>query len=195
MCLKNLWCLLPTGCFKGYNLATAFHDVVGYGKTVSVRVCLCLSIHLGSETSPRPHLLFDSHVRVQEEDETSLPQKMRPSFFFIAVEAKHPGPLSTKHLRWPHCPTWLSHRRSLRKHIRRFHESPPLFSSPVLSEWSFSETDAVEEDKHELSARLRLMESRPSVPCLTWADKGLPSFRIEGYTISQRDRVDGRLGG
>ena len=89
---------------------------------------------------------------------------------FIAVrvgEATHPGPLSTKHLRCPHCPTWLSHRSSLRKHILRFHEPPPLFSSPVLSEWSFSETDAVEEDKRELSARLRLMESRPSVLCLT----------------------------
>ena len=48
----------------------------------------------------------------------------------------------------------------------------------------------------ELSARLRLMESRPSVLCLTWADKGLPSLRIEGYTlISRRDRDDGRLGG
>ena len=67
-------------------------------------------------------------------------------------------------------------------------------SSPVLSEWSFSESDAVEEDKRELSARLRLMESRPSVPCLTWADKGLPSLRIEGCTLmSRRDRDDGRL--
>ena len=50
----------------------------------------------------------------------------------------------------------------------------------------------------ELSARLRLMESKPSVLCLTetWADKGLPSLRIEGYTlISGRDRDDGRLGG
>ena len=45
---------------------------------------------------------------------------------------------------------------------------------------------------------LRLMESKPSVLCLTetWADKGLPSLRIEGYTlISWRDRDDGRLGG
>ena len=44
----------------------------------------------------------------------------------------------------------------------------------------------------------RLMESKPSVLCLTetWADKGLPSLRTEGYTlISRRDRDDGRLGG
>ena len=50
----------------------------------------------------------------------------------------------------------------------------------------------------ELGARLRLMVSKPSVLCLTetWADKGLPSMRIEGYThISRRDRADGRLGG
>ena len=42
------------------------------------------------------------------------------------------------------------------------------------------------------------MESKPSVLCLTetWADKGLPSLRTEGYTlISLRDRDDGRLGG
>ena len=34
----------------------------------------------------------------------------------------------------------------------------------------------------ELSARLRLMVSKPSVLCLTetWADKGIPSMRIEG---------------
>ena len=58
-----------------------------------------------------------------------------------------PGPLSTKHLRCPHCPTWLSHRSSLRNHILRFHEPPPPTSSPVLCEWSFSEADAVEEGK------------------------------------------------
>ena len=164
---------------------------------------------------------------------------------FIAVrvgEATHPGPLSTKHLRCPHCPTWLSHRSSLRNHILRFHEPPPPTSSPVLSEWSISEADAVEEGKRrrhrgprswearqrrlgrtkpytigheeftilhsdvrgfisrvaELSARLRLMVSKPSVLCLTEtrADKGLPSMRTEGYTlISRRDRDDGRLGG
>ena len=158
-----------------------------YGKTVSVRLCPCLSTHYGSETSPRPHTRFDSQVRVQEEDETSLPQKISPSFSFYrcTVWRGHtPGTVV------PHCPT------SLRKHILRCHEPPPLFSSPVLSEWSFSETDAVEEDKRELSACLRLMESRSSVPCLTWADKGLPSLRIVGCTLmSRRDRDDGRLGG
>ena len=164
---------------------------------------------------------------------------------FVAVrvgEATHPGLLSAKHLRCPHCPTWPSHRSSLRNHILRFHEPPPPTSSPVLSESSFSEADAVEEGKRgrqrgprsrearqrrlgrgepnttgheeftilhsnvrgfilrvaELSARLRVMESKPSVLCLTetLADIGLPSLRIEGYTlISRRDRDDGRLGG
>ena len=50
----------------------------------------------------------------------------------------------------------------------------------------------------ELSARFRLMVSKPSVLCLTetWADKGFPSMRIEGCTlISRRDRADGRQGG
>ena len=50
----------------------------------------------------------------------------------------------------------------------------------------------------ELSARLRLMKSKPSVLFLieTWADKGLRTMRIEGYTlISRYDRADGRQGG
>ena len=33
-------------------------------------------------------------------------------------EASHPGPLSTKHLLCAHCPTWLSHSGTLRKHIQ-----------------------------------------------------------------------------
>ena len=50
----------------------------------------------------------------------------------------------------------------------------------------------------ELSARLRRTESNPSVLCLTetWADKGLPTMRVEGYTpVSRHDRPDGRQGG
>ena len=50
----------------------------------------------------------------------------------------------------------------------------------------------------ELSARLRLMECKPSVLCLTetWADKGLPTMRIEDYTLkSGHDRADSRQGG
>ena len=50
----------------------------------------------------------------------------------------------------------------------------------------------------ELSARLRLMKSKPSVLGLTeaWADKGLPTMRIEGNKlISGHDRADGRQGG
>ena len=130
---------------------------------------------------------FDNQVRVQEEDETSLPQKIPPSFSFYRCRGRTP---------W----TVVYEAPPLARIVStETHLAIPLASatsSLVLSEWSFLETDAVEEDKHELSARLRLMESRPSVPCLTWADKGLPSLRIEGYTlISRRDRDDGRLGG
>ena len=42
------------------------------------------------------------------------------------------------------------------------------------------------------------MKSKPSVLCLseTWADKGLPTMRIEGKTLIFRDdRADGRQGG
>ena len=40
-----------------------------------------------------------------------------------------------------------------------------------------------------------LMKSKPSVLCLTetWVDKGLPTMRIEGFSlISPYDRADGR---
>ena len=50
----------------------------------------------------------------------------------------------------------------------------------------------------ELSARLRLMKSKPSFLCLTdtWAEIGLPTMRTEGYKlISRHDRADGRPGG
>ena len=49
-----------------------------------------------------------------------------------------------------------------------------------------------------LSARLRLMECKQSVLCLTetWADKGLPTMRLEGYTLMfWHDCADGRQGG
>ena len=68
---------------------------------------------------------------------------------FTAVrvgEAAHPGPLSTKHFVCPHCPTWLSHSGTLRKHIQRFHTSR-LAPSRVLCAWNFSEADAVEEGR------------------------------------------------
>ena len=40
----------------------------------------------------------------------------------------------------------------------------------------------------QLSARLRLMKSEPSVLCLTetWGDKGLPTMRIEGCKLISR---------
>ena len=205
MCLKNLLCLLHTGCFKGNNSVAAF------------------MLFLGTEgrLAPRPHMRYDSQVRG--------PYHRR---------SRRVSPFIAKHLRCPHCPTWLSHRSS-RRNILRFHEPPPPTSSPVLGKWSLSEADAVEEGKRrrqrgprsrearqrrlgrgepntigheeftilhsnvrgfisrvaEISARLRLMESKPSVLCLTeTCDKGLPSLRIEGYTlISRRDRDDGRL--
>ena len=45
-------------------------------------LCPCLSTYNGSETSPRPHMRHGSQVCVQEEDETSLPQKIPPCFSF-----------------------------------------------------------------------------------------------------------------
>ena len=69
---------------KAYNLATAFHDVFGYGKTVSVRLCPCLLLdppRIRDIATPRTCLLT-IHVRVQEEDETSLPKKIPPNFSF-----------------------------------------------------------------------------------------------------------------
>ena len=50
----------------------------------------------------------------------------------------------------------------------------------------------------ELSARLWLTKSKPSVLCLTetWAHKGLPTIRVDGNTPKPRfDQVDGRQGG
>ena len=136
-------------------------------------------------------------------------RKTRRAAPFTAVrvgEASQRGPLSTKHLTCPHCPTWLSHSGTLRKHIQRFHTSR-LSPHRVLCEWNFSEADAAEEGRRsrhsnvggfisrvaELSARLRLMKSKP-VLCLTetWADKGLPTMRKEGRKlISRHDRADG----
>ena len=141
-------------------------------------------------------------------------------------EASHPGRPFTK-------PSWLSHNGSLRKHIQRFHVSPPSPPTSVLSEWPSTGADVVDDEGRrrrrrgrrsqearqrlrrrepctaeeeftvlhshvrgfiprvaELSARLRLMVTKPSVLCLTEtsADKG--------YTpISRHDRADGRQGG
>ena len=170
------------------------------------------------------------------------PQKIPPSFSFYGStgwRGHTPWSVSTKHLRCPHCPGWLSHRSSLRNHILRFqsrrHRLPSrswvngLLQKLTLLRRASEDASAAPAARQrrlgrgepytigheeftilhsnvrgfisrvaELSARLRLMVSKPSVLCLTetWADKGLPSMRIEGYTlISRRDRADGRLGG
>ena len=168
---------------------------------------------------------------MQEEDDTSLPQKIPPCFsFYCSTGWRGHTPRNVVYEALA-MPTLSDVAVS---HVLRFHEPPPPTSSPVLSEWSFCEAEAVEEGKRrrhsgprsrearqrrfgrgepntigheeftilhsnirgfisrvaELSARLRLMESKPSVLFLTetWADKGLPSLRIESYTlISRRD--------
>ena len=56
----------------------------------------------------------------------------------------------------PHCPTWLSHSGTLRKHIQRFHTSPRLAPSLDLCEWNFSDADAVEECRRRRGSRARL---------------------------------------
>ena len=75
-------------------------------------------------------------------------RKNRRAAPFTAVrvgEASRPGPLSTKHLPCPHCPTWLSHSGTLTKQIQRFHTPRQLAPSFDLCEWNFSDADAVEE--------------------------------------------------
>ena len=132
MCLKNLSCPLPAGCFEGNNSVTAFMKFLGTKGRLAY-VCV-----LALRPTPDPRHRVARRTRSR---------RVSP---FIAVrvgEATHPGPLSTKHLCCPHCPAWLSHRSSLRNHILRFHEPPPPTSFPVVGEWSFAEADAVEKGK------------------------------------------------
>ena len=143
-------------------------------------------------------------------------RKTRRAAPFTAVrvgEASDAGPLSTKHLPFPHCPTWLSHCGTLRKNpALPLHDwLHPLIckngTSPMRTQWRRAdEDDDVARSQEarqwrldhgepciigheqftllhsnfrgfisrvaELSARLRLMKSKPSVLCLTetWAD-------------------------
>ena len=163
MYLKNLSCLLPTGCYEGNNSVTAF---MKFWSTKGRLAYVCV-LALRPTTDPRhrharPCALV---ARRTGKKRTRWPRHRRSRRVspFIAVrvgEATHPGPLSTKHLRCPHCPTWLSHRSSLRNHILRFHEPPPPTSFPVVGEWSFAEADAVEKGKRRRQRGPRSREAR-----------------------------------
>ena len=71
------------GFFEGNNLVIAFMNF-SVGKVMAVSVCLrpgFLSSH-AFETSPCLSMHCCCQVRVQEEDETALPQKIPASFSF-----------------------------------------------------------------------------------------------------------------
>ena len=94
MRLKNLFSLLPTGCFKGNNLATVFMLFLGMeGRLACVCALASRPITDPRHRSPRPHMRFDSQVRVHEEDETSLPQKIPPSFSLSQYGLERPHTL------------------------------------------------------------------------------------------------------
>ena len=99
----------------------------------------------------------------------------------------HPGPLSTKYLPCPHCPTWLSHSGTLRKHIQRFHTSR-LAPHRVLCEWNFSEADAVEEGRRSRrrgprsseARQRRLVRREPKVRRVHYSAFKRPGVHLEG---------------
>ena len=159
MRLKNLLCLLPTGCFKGNNLATVFMMFLG---TEGRLACVC-ALASRPTTDPRhrhAHMRFDSQVRVQEEDETSLPQKIPPSFSFYRSTGWRGHTPWTVVYEAPPLPALsdvaVSQKFSTEPHPA-IPRAPPLFSSPVLSESSFSEADAVEEGQAKTPARPALL--------------------------------------
>ena len=53
MCLKNLLCPLPTGCFERQQFGHCIHEVFGYERAVSVCLCPCPSSNHGSESQAR----------------------------------------------------------------------------------------------------------------------------------------------
>ena len=101
---------------------------------IRVRGRSCLAACHAIEISSRPSPCRCGKARGQEEDEMAPaedPVRVAPYTAVRVGEASHPGSLFTKHLPCAHCSTWLTHHGSLRKHIQRFHESPP--SPPPLS--------------------------------------------------------------
>ena len=210
---RRFWC-----CFYqqivGNNLVTAFMKFL-LGKLW--RLAYVCVLALRPATDPRHRHASPCAVAAKRagKKRTRWPRHKRsrrvaPLSAERVGEATHPGPLSTKHLRCPHCPAWLSHRGSRRDHILRFHEPPPPTPFPVMvnrlllkltllrraSEDASAapapgrldrrlgrgEPNTIGHEEFtilhsnvrgfisrvaELSARLRLMVSKPSVLCLT----------------------------
>ena len=106
-------CLLPTGCFTGYKLATVFMMFLGTER----RLACVRALASGPTTDPRHRhartCALTTRCACKKRTRRPYHRRSRRVSLFIAVEAAHPGPLSTKHLRWP--------ALSLRKHILRFH--------------------------------------------------------------------------
>ena len=98
---------------------------------------------------------FDSQVRVQEEDETSLPQKIPPSFSFYRSTGRRGHTPWTVVYEAPPLPA-LPDVAVSQKFSTETHPAIP----PVLSEFSFSEADAVEEDKGRRQRGPRSWEAR-----------------------------------
>ena len=110
MCLKNLLCLLPTGCFKGNNSVTAFMMFLG---TEGRLACVCVPAFRPT-TDPRHRhartCAMTARCACKKRTRRPCHRRSRRVSPLIAVrvgEATHPGPVSTKHLR---CPPALSDR-------------------------------------------------------------------------------------
>ena len=134
MRLKNLLNLLPTGCFKGYNLATVIM-MFSVRKDGFCAFVPCLSTHFGSETSPRPHTRFDSQMRVQERTRRPCHRRSRRVSPFIDVRVGDCCLRSTTVARIVRraCLTEVLYGYTSCDATSLRHCFPPA----VLSEWSF----------------------------------------------------------
>ena len=115
MCLKSCLCLLLTGVFEGNSENRWLFFVVseGCGVAFTSHDCVCvLAFRPTTDPRHRHPRTCAMTARCAGKKRTRRPchRRSRRVSPFIAVrvgEATHPGPLSTKHLRCPHCPTWL----------------------------------------------------------------------------------------
>ena len=210
-CLKNLLCLLPTGCFKGNNSVTVFMMFLGtkgrlafvfflaHRPTIDPRHRHARSCAVVARRAGKKRTTWPCHTRSQNQkfsritscDSTGpchlLLFPVIGEWSFSEADAVEDGKRTRQ--RGP---------RSRDSRQRRLGRGDPNTIGHAACTILHSDVRGFISRVAELGARLRLTVSKPSVLCLTetWADKGLPSMRIEGYTlISGRDRADGRQGG